>query len=146
MTEVNFLQVSSNHSFQPMTIPALDFYWIWNPNAFTQQKAIEIVKKATDEDQKGNYEEALKNYMHSLEYFMAAVKCKSATHSHDWLLWFSIVHACDSMIAPDEKNERIKESIRKKITEYLERAEKLKEHLAKPKMKAIAADGSATAK
>ena len=42
------------------------------------------------------------------------------------------------LIAVDEKNERIKESIRKKITEYLERAEKLKEHLNKPKKKAVA--------
>jgi vacuolar protein-sorting-associated protein 4 len=39
------------------------------------------VKKATEEDQKGNYEEALKNYMHSLEYFMAAVKCTRKNHS-----------------------------------------------------------------
>jgi vacuolar protein-sorting-associated protein 4 len=32
-----------------------------------------------------------------------------------------------------EKNERIKESIRKKLQEYMDRAEKLKAHLAKPK-------------
>lgn len=31
----------------------------------------------------------------------------------------------------DEKNEKLKESIRKKFTEYLDRAEKLKEHIAK---------------
>lgn len=31
----------------------------------------------------------------------------------------------------DEKNDKLKELIRKKFTEYLDRAEKLKEHLAK---------------
>jgi 2-phosphoglycerate kinase len=31
----------------------------------------------------------------------------------------------------DEKNEKTKETIRKKFTEYLERAEKLKDYLAK---------------
>lgn len=35
-----------------------------------------------------------------------------------------------------EKNEKLKDSIRKKFTEYLDRAEKLKEHLAKTKKKA----------
>jgi vacuolar protein-sorting-associated protein 4 len=48
----------------------------------------------------------------------------------------------------DEKNERVKESIRKKIQEYLDRAEKLKEVVQKPtKKKAMAAsDGSGAAK
>ena len=31
----------------------------------------------------------------------------------------------------DERNDKLKELIRKKFTEYLDRAEKLKEHLAK---------------
>ena len=44
------------------------------------------------------------------------------------------------MMVLDEKNEKIKENIRKKINEYLDRAEKLKEHLAKPvKKKAVSA-------
>jgi vacuolar protein-sorting-associated protein 4 len=34
-----------------------------------------------------------------------------------------------------EKNEKFKESIRKKFSEYLDRAEKLKEYLAKAKKK-----------
>lgn len=67
-------------------------------------KAIEIVKKATEQDTQGNFEEAYKLYQNSLEYFMTALKY--------------------------EKNEKLKESIRKKFTEYLERAEKLKEYLA----------------
>ncbi|KAJ3318465.1 Vacuolar protein sorting-associated protein 4 [Blyttiomyces sp. JEL0837] len=43
----------------------------------------------------------------------------------------------------DEKNERLKESIRKKFTEYLNRAEKLKEYLSKnqKKKKAVPAGG-----
>ncbi len=50
-------------------------------------------------------------------------------------------------ISIDEKNEKMKETIRKKITEYLNRAEKLKEFLNKnkeetPQKKAIGANGS----
>ncbi|KAJ3164887.1 Vacuolar protein sorting-associated protein 4 [Irineochytrium annulatum] len=72
-------------------------------------KAIELVKKATEEDQKQNFEEAYKLYQNSLEHFMLAMKY--------------------------EKNERLKENIRKKFTDYLERAEKLKEYLDKQKKK-----------
>ncbi|CAG8571537.1 740_t:CDS:2 [Funneliformis mosseae] len=66
-------------------------------------KAVEIIKKATDEDSKGEYEQAYKNYNNALDYFMKALKY--------------------------EKNEQRKDSIRKKIIEYLNRAEKLKEYL-----------------
>jgi len=69
------------------------------------QKAIEIVTSATQEDQKKNYEDALKQYQLSLEYFMTALKY--------------------------EKNPRSKETIRKKTVEYMNRAEQLKEFLAK---------------
>ncbi|KAL1923062.1 uncharacterized protein VTP21DRAFT_9438 [Calcarisporiella thermophila] len=83
-------------------------------------KAIEIVKRATDEDNKANYEEAYKLYKNALEYFMLAMKY--------------------------EKNERLKESLRKKFTEYLERGEKLKEYLSKNEEKrqrrAVGANGS----
>ena len=34
------------------------------------QKAIDLVTKATEEDQKKNYAEALKLYEHSVEYFL----------------------------------------------------------------------------
>ncbi|RIA87358.1 P-loop containing nucleoside triphosphate hydrolase protein [Glomus cerebriforme] len=83
-------------------------------------KAIEIVKKATEEDKNGNYEQAYKYYDNALDYFMHAMKY--------------------------EKNERMKESIRKKFTEYLNRAEKLKEFLSNQddnrQKKAIGANGS----
>ena len=46
----------------------------------------------------------------------------------------------------DEKNEKLKESIRKKFTEYLERAEKLKDYLSKKEKKkkavAVGSNGS----
>ncbi|KAJ3154116.1 Vacuolar protein sorting-associated protein 4 [Geranomyces michiganensis] len=88
-------------------------------------KAIEIVRKATEEDGKGNFAEAYRLYSNSLEYFMTAMKY--------------------------EKNDRSKESIRKKFTEYLERAEKLKNYLAtqEKKKKAVpagAANGAAQKK
>lgn len=40
------------------------------------QKAIELVTRATDEDKNKNYEEALRLYTGSCEYFMHALKCK----------------------------------------------------------------------
>ncbi|OZJ02537.1 hypothetical protein BZG36_04129, partial [Bifiguratus adelaidae] len=69
------------------------------------RKAIDIVKKATEEDQKGNYEDAYRYYQNALDYFMTAMKY--------------------------EKNDRLKEPIRKRFVEYLDRAEKLKEFLQK---------------
>eukprot|EP00051_Salpingoeca_urceolata_P002063 m.46732 g.46732 ORF g.46732 m.46732 type:complete len:458 (-) comp11878_c0_seq1:90-1463(-) len=81
------------------------------------QKAIELVTKATQEDQAENYPEALKLYEFALEYFMTALKY--------------------------EKNERSKQSIRSKCADYLARAEKLKEFISvgKTKKKPVSAAG-----
>lgn len=68
------------------------------------QKAIEYVTKATDEDKNKNYEEALRLYTGSCEYFIHALK-----------------YECQS--------ERQKEIIRDKIQEYMNRAESLKAFL-----------------
>lgn len=68
------------------------------------QKAIDIVTKATEEDKAKNYEEALRLYEHGVEYFLHAIKYEA--HS-----------------------DKAKESIRAKCGQYLERAEKLKEHV-----------------
>jgi vacuolar protein-sorting-associated protein 4 len=67
------------------------------------QKAIGIVKQAIEEDTAGNFEQAYQKYYAALECFMLALK------------W--------------EKNPQSKLTIRTKITEYMERAEKLKAHL-----------------
>ena len=40
------------------------------------QKAIELVTKATEEDKQKNYDEALRLYTNSYEYFMHALKCE----------------------------------------------------------------------
>ncbi|KFX94654.1 hypothetical protein V495_08517 [Pseudogymnoascus sp. VKM F-4514 (FW-929)] len=84
-------------------------------------RAIDVVKKAIESDTNGDYEKAYNLYYQSLELFMLALK------------W--------------EKNARSKEMIRAKASEYMERAEKLKQHLAdaegkhkKPSM--MGADGS----
>ncbi|KAJ8508631.1 hypothetical protein ONZ45_g9117 [Pleurotus djamor] len=69
-----------------------------------EQRAIEIVQKAIDEDVKQNYPEAYKQYQNALDYFMLALKY--------------------------EKNEKSKLLIRTKINEYLQRAETLKEHIS----------------
>lgn len=67
-------------------------------------RAIEVVKKAIDNDTSGEYEKAYQLYYQALELFMLAIK------------W--------------EKNAKSKEMIRAKAGEYMERAEKLKNHLA----------------
>ncbi|KAF8588442.1 AAA-domain-containing protein [Ramaria rubella] len=88
-----------------------------NTNAL--DRAIEMVQRAIDEDVNQNYSEAYKQYQNSLDYFMLALKY--------------------------EKNDKLKAMIRGKVTEYLDRAEKLKEHLDKSEEKrsrsAVGANG-----
>jgi vacuolar protein-sorting-associated protein 4 len=67
-------------------------------------RAIDMVKKAIEADTRADYEAAYQLYYSSLELFMLALK------------W--------------EKNAKSKEMIRAKASEYMERAEKLKQHLA----------------
>jgi vacuolar protein-sorting-associated protein 4 len=85
-------------------------------------RAIDVVKKAIESDTAGDYEKAYQLYYQSLELFMLALK------------W--------------EKNAKSKEMIRAKASEYMERAEKLKNHLAaddkKKKPGMVGANGSAS--
>jgi vacuolar protein-sorting-associated protein 4 len=67
-------------------------------------RAIDTVKRAIESDTAGEYEKAYQTYYSALELFMLALK------------W--------------EKNPKSKEMIRGKVAEYMERAEKLKNHLA----------------
>lgn len=62
-------------------------------------KAMDCARRATEEDAKGNYEQAYRLYCHCIETFMCAVKY--------------------------ERNEKIKASLRSKADEYLTRAEEL---------------------
>ena len=66
-------------------------------------KGIELVQKAIDYDTATQYEEAYTAYYNGLDYLMLALKY--------------------------EKNAKSKELIRAKFTEYLNRAEQLKQHL-----------------
>jgi vacuolar protein-sorting-associated protein 4 len=68
-------------------------------------KGIELVQKAIEADNATRYDEAYGLYFNGLDYLMLAIKY--------------------------EKNPRAKELIRTKFTEYLSRAEQLKEHLDK---------------
>ncbi|KAF7732749.1 Vacuolar protein sorting-associated protein 4 [Apophysomyces ossiformis] len=83
-------------------------------------KAIEIVKKATEEDHKGNHKEAYTHYQNALEYFMTAIKY--------------------------ERNDKLKEPIRKRFVEYLDRAEMLKEYLNNQEKEAVASNGTSKTK
>lgn len=86
------------------------------------QKAIDLVTRATEEDKKKNYAEALRLYQHGVEYFLHAIKYET-------------------------NGDKAKESIRAKCTEYLERAEKLKDFLKKDhKKKPIPAGDSGVGK
>ncbi|CAL5870192.1 uncharacterized protein PFLUO_LOCUS4427 [Penicillium psychrofluorescens] len=83
-------------------------------------RAIDTVKKAIENDNEGEYEKAYQQYYSALELFMLALK------------W--------------EKNPRSKEMIRAKTGEYMDRAEKLKNHLAsadnRKKPSALGSNGS----
>lgn len=71
-------------------------------------KAIELAKKATDSDIAGNFDEAIRLYAASAEYFIHAIKYELA-------------------------DKQSKDKIRQKAAEYMERAEKLKEAIKKKK-------------
>lgn len=45
-----------------------------NCTCFISQKAIAVANKAAQEDQDGNYEEAVKSYQHAVKYFLHIVK------------------------------------------------------------------------
>ncbi|KAM5136533.1 vacuolar protein sorting-associated protein 4B isoform 2-T2 [Callospermophilus lateralis] len=74
------------------------------------QKAIDLASKASQEDKAGNYEEALQLYQHAVQYFLHVIKYEA-------------------------QGDKAKQSIRAKCTEYLDRAEKLKEYLKKKEKK-----------
>lgn len=86
-------------------------------------RAIDIVNKAIENDNAGDYEKAYPLYDSSLEFFLLALK------------W--------------EKNPKSKDMIRTKVREYMSRAEKLKNYLAEngkggKKVAAMGANGKAT--
>ncbi|KAI4164986.1 MAG: hypothetical protein LQ342_001262 [Letrouitia transgressa] len=86
-------------------------------------RAIDIVNKAIENDNAGDYEKAYPLYDSSLEFFLLALK------------W--------------EKNPKSKDMIRTKVREYMSRAEKLKNYLAEngkggKKAAAMGANGKAT--
>lgn len=45
---------------------------------FVEQRAIDIAKKATEEDRNENYKDAYNLYQNCLEYFMTAIRCTYA--------------------------------------------------------------------
>ncbi|KAM7541957.1 hypothetical protein Aperf_G00000017196 [Anoplocephala perfoliata] len=67
-------------------------------------KGIETVVKATEEDRKKNYEEALRLYQVGCDYMLHALK-----------------YGCH--------NDKSRDSIKKKVGQYLDRAEKIKKYL-----------------
>jgi len=84
----------------------------------TTDKAIELAKKATEEDNKKNYAEAVKLYENAVQYFLHALKYET-------------------------QSDASKATIRDKCKQYLDRAEKLKSHVTGKKKKPVA-DGANT--
>lgn len=81
-------------------------------------KGIDLVQKAIEADTATRYDEAYKLYYNGLDYLMLALKY--------------------------EKNQKLKDLIKSKFTEYLTRAEQLKEHLEKQQSKGNSAEASAS--
>lgn len=81
-------------------------------------KGIDLVQKAIEADTSTRYEEAYKLYYNGLDYLMLALKY--------------------------EKNQKSKELIKSKFTEYLTRAEQLKDHLEKQLAKSNGGESSAS--
>ena len=154
----------SSHSLSPPppSSPSL------SSHSTLSQKAIDLVKKATDADNEQKYEEALQLYEHAIDYFLHALKCE---HNNTVVFTNCFTKTAQIETAPlpflslppsflllplpppplpphteDEAHgERSKDSIRSKCGQYLERAEQLKKFLAKKKNK-VHSHGSTAAK
>ena len=74
------------------------------PKVDSLTKGVELVTKATEEDNNKNYEEALQLYTNGVEYFLHVIKYEA-------------------------QSEKAKQCIRAKCVQYLERAEKLRSYL-----------------
>ncbi|KAJ2844089.1 Vacuolar protein sorting-associated protein 4, partial [Coemansia brasiliensis] len=85
------------------------------------KNAIDIINKGAAEDKAGNYEDAYTHYKNGIEWFLMAIKY--------------------------EKKEKQKETLRRKLIDYIDRAEQLKEHIKKTrdKQRACAEESNGTA-
>lgn len=80
-------------------------------------KGLDIIQKAIEADNATKYDDAYKLYYNGLDYLMLAIKY--------------------------DKNPKLKELVKSKILEYLNRAEQLKEHLEKTKQNSSGATDGA---
>ena len=87
----------------------------------TTDKAIDLAKKATEEDNNKNYAEAVKLYENAVQYFLHALKYETQSDSS-------------------------KAMIRDKCRQYLDRAEKLKGYLNGKKEKKPVKEGQSSKK
>ena len=115
------INISAQHVWPKSRRTPYTGHYLMSANGDLTKRAIEIVQRAIDEDTKQNYAEAYKQYQNALDFFMLALKCVFYRNS-------SITASTDDD-TPDEKNEKSKQLIKQKVTEYIGRAEVLKEHL-----------------
>lgn len=78
---------------------------------------MDIANQAIRADNAGNHDEARRLYENAAEWLMKAMKC---IHHLGILIW----EGADASV--DEKNENLKQSIRRKLSEYISRAEQIK--------------------
>lgn len=84
------------------------------------------MQRAIDEDVKYNYVEAVQLYTGALSYFIFSLKSQFALQKTSYPLNVELY-----LYFEDEDNYRLKKLMRKKITEFLNRAEALQVYLPK---------------
>lgn len=92
------------------------------------QRGVDIVSKAIDADNKGEYKEAYDLYMTALENFVTGLKCACCRGRRS-----AAGPPTRPPLGPaDEQNHVIKEKVTSKVRGYMERAEALKKALSEP--------------
>uniref|UniRef100_A0A3B1IKS6 Si:dkey-185p13.1 n=1 Tax=Astyanax mexicanus TaxID=7994 RepID=A0A3B1IKS6_ASTMX len=79
---------------------------------FSWQKAIAVATKASQEDQAGNYEEAIKSYQHAVKYFLHIIK-------------------------REPQGKEGNQKLREKCVQYLDRVEELQDYLDKKQVTSL---------
>ena len=88
---------------------------------------MELVTTAIEADTAGRVPEAIGLYMRSLDHFMGALHCMFTSHHIKLRTIIGVIISYIKYL--DETDDTKKEGMRKKISEYLERTELLKDVL-----------------
>lgn len=81
-----------------------------------KEKAIEYVKQAVEEDNAGNYDEALKLYMYALEYFKTHLKYEKNPKAKE-----AITNKVRAVIPEEARGKRVSRGTRQQADRRMER-------------------------